>query len=258
MHLLRATHPPDSDHRGPRGPPDQGWRDRHRLSAELPDRSDRVWRPQRSQEPGRQAPEEPARLRPARRAQHAAAHDLPGADPHPQPRHRNSMTVTAERPSEYPLMLPGVTLTSLATHIGDSVLRPKMPLWWWIGFLFSLSLLLVLVVASARLFVTGIGIWGVDIPVAWGIAIAEYVWWIALASGGTIVSALFYLTRSPWRAAISRIAESMMLCAAASAGIMPILHSGGPVSSTGCFPTLTSWASGRNSAARCCGISCAS
>jgi Ni/Fe-hydrogenase subunit HybB-like protein len=138
------------------------------------------------------------------------------------------MTVTAERPSEYPVMLPGVTLTSLAAHIGDSVLRPKMPLWWWIGFLFSLSLLLVLVVASARLFVTGIGVWGIDIPVAWGLAIAEYVWWIALASGGTIVSALFYLTRSPWRAAISRIAESMMLCAAAAAGIMPILHLGRP------------------------------
>ena len=34
------------------------------------------------------------------------------------------MTVTAERPSEYPVMLPGVTLTSLAAHIGDSVLRP--------------------------------------------------------------------------------------------------------------------------------------
>jgi Ni/Fe-hydrogenase subunit HybB-like protein len=138
------------------------------------------------------------------------------------------MTVSAEGPSEYPVMLPGVTLTSLAAHIGDSVLRPKMPLWWWIGFLFSLSLLLVLVVACAWLFVNGIGVWGVDIPVAWGLAIAEYVWWIALASGGTIVSALFYLTRSPWRAAISRIAESMMLCAAASAGIMPILHLGRP------------------------------
>jgi len=138
------------------------------------------------------------------------------------------MTVSAERPGEYPVMLPGVTLTSLAAHIGDSVLRPKMPLWWWIGFLFSLSLLLVLVVACAWLFINGIGVWGVDIPVAWGLAIAEYVWWIALASGGTIVSALFYLTRSPWRAAISRIAESMMLSAAAAAGIMPILHLGRP------------------------------
>src|SRR5437763_7396897 len=125
------------------------------------------------------------------------------------------MTVAAEHPDEYPVILSGVTLTSLSAHIGDSVLRPKMPLWWHIGFLFSLALLLVLVVACVWLFVNGIGVWGVDIPVAWGLAIAEYDWWIALASGGTIVSALCYLTRSPWRSAISRIAESMMLCAAA-------------------------------------------
>ena len=80
----------------------------------------------------------------------------------------------------------------------------------------------------AWLFINGIGVWGVDIPVAWGFAIAEYVWWIALASGGTIVSALFYLTRSPWRSATNRIAETMMLCAAACAGIMPIMHLGRP------------------------------
>jgi len=138
------------------------------------------------------------------------------------------MTVCAEHSDELPIIHPGVTLTSLSRDIGGTVLRPRMPLWWRIGFLFSLALLLVLVVASTWLFVAGIGIWGVDIPVAWGLAIAEYVWWIALASGGTIVSALFYLTRSPWRAAISRIAESMMLCAAAAAGIMPILHLGRP------------------------------
>jgi molybdopterin-containing oxidoreductase family membrane subunit len=107
-------------------------------------------------------------------------------------------------------------------------LRPRAPLWWRVGFGISLFLLAILVVSTTWLFIHGIGIWGVDIPVAWGLAIAEYVWWIALASGGTIVSALFYLTRSPWRSAISRIAETMMLCAAASAGIMPILHLGRP------------------------------
>src|SRR5690242_12387676 len=228
MHLLRAAHPADADRGRSRGSADQGRRDPDRVPAELSDRSDRVRRPQRSREPGRQASEEPARLRPARRAQHPTAHDLSSADPQPQPRHRNAMTVSAERPGEYPVMLPGVTLTSLAAHIGDSVLRKKMPLWWWIGFLFSLSLLLVLVVACAWLFIAGIGVWGVNIPVAWGLAIAEYVWWIAMASGGTIVSALFYLTGSPWRSATNRIAESMLLAAAACAGIMPILHLGRP------------------------------
>lgn len=137
------------------------------------------------------------------------------------------MTI-AGQPEAPPIVMPGVSLRSLSEEVSARVLRRGAPLWWWIGFGISLGLLLVLVVAVTWLFVAGIGIWGVDIPVAWGLAIAEYVWWIALASGGTIVSALFYLTRSPWRSAVNRIAESMMLCAAACAGIMPILHLGRP------------------------------
>ena len=61
-----------------------------------------------------------------------------------------------------------------------------------------------------------------------GFAIANYVWWIGIASSGTIISALFYLTQSEWRSAVNRIAESMTLFAAAAAGIMPILHLGRP------------------------------
>ena len=87
---------------------------------------------------------------------------------------------------------------------------------------------IALLVQMGWLFVNGIGVWGVAIPVAWAFAILEYVWWIALASGGTIVSALFFLTRSPWRSATNRIAESMLLSAAPCAGLMPIMHLGRP------------------------------
>lgn len=141
------------------------------------------------------------------------------------------MTVTADPlvpPGNPPVLMPGVSLRSLSEEVCDRVLRPTAPPWWWIGFTGSLALLLVLVVAVSWLFVNGLGVWGVNIPVAWGLAISEYVWWIALASGGTIISALFHLTHSPWRAATNRIAESMLLCAAAAAGIMPILHLGRP------------------------------
>jgi len=137
------------------------------------------------------------------------------------------MTVI-DLPSEAPVVEPGVTLRSVSEEVSRRVLQPKAPRWWWIGFGFALTLFFVLIVAVAWLFINGIGVWGVEIPVAWGFAISEYVWWIALASGGTIVSALFYLTRSPWRSATNRIAESMLLGAAASAGIMPIMHLGRP------------------------------
>jgi molybdopterin-containing oxidoreductase family membrane subunit len=104
----------------------------------------------------------------------------------------------------------------------------RAPLWWWIGFGCSSLLFIALLVELGWLFVNGIGVWGVAIPVAWAFAILEYVWWIALASGGTIVSALFFLTRSPWRSATNRIAESMLLSAAPCAGLMPIMHLGRP------------------------------
>jgi molybdopterin-containing oxidoreductase family membrane subunit len=139
-----------------------------------------------------------------------------------------AMTLTNELPAAAPVVGPEVTLTSLSEHVSSRVLMPRAPLWWWIGFGISSALLLVLVVQMAVLFIVGIGVWGVEIPVAWGFAIAEYVWWIALASGGTIVSALFFLTRSPWRSATNRIAESMLLSAAPCAGLMPIMHLGRP------------------------------
>ena len=129
-------------------------------------------------------------------------------------------------PGYAPLLPPGLTLTAVNEQVSDIVLKPGAPRWWWVGFGISFALFVLLVIAACWLFINGIGIWGVEIPVAWGLAIAEYVWWIALASGGTIVSALFYLTRSEWRSATNRIAETMMLCAAASAGIMPIFHLG--------------------------------
>ena len=131
-------------------------------------------------------------------------------------------------PRDAPVVEPSVTLQSLSEEVSDRVLRPRAPRWWRIGFGFSLALFLVLVVQMAWLFINGIGSWGINIPVAWGLAIAEYVWWIALASGGTIVSALFYLTRSPWRSATNRIAESMLLSAAPCAGLIPIMHLGRP------------------------------
>ena len=137
-----------------------------------------------------------------------------------------TMAVSSELSAQAPVIAPDVTLTSLSEQVSGRVLMSRAPRWWWVGFSVAFPLFLVLIVQMTWLFVYGIGVWGVDIPVAWGLAIAEYVWWIALASGGTIISALFYLTRSPWRSATNRIAESMLLSAAPCAGLMPIMHLG--------------------------------
>lgn len=127
-----------------------------------------------------------------------------------------------------PIIHPGLTAGSLTDRIAALALRERAFLWWWIAMLPCAFLTVALFASIIWLFHEGIGIWGVDWPVDWGFAIIEYVWWIAIASGGTFISALFYLMRVEWRTSTNRIAESMTLFAAACAGLFPILHLGRP------------------------------
>ena len=153
------------------------------------------------------------------------------------------MPDTAVRP-ETPFLLPGQTSAGMTEHVAATPLRPSTPRWWWIAFAASGSLVGLGAVAVGWLFASGIQVFGNDWPVMWGFPIINYVWWIAIASGGTIVSAVFFLTRAEWRTSVNRIAESMTLCAAACAGLFPILHLGRPWFFYWLFPypnTMTLW-----------------
>jgi molybdopterin-containing oxidoreductase family membrane subunit len=86
----------------------------------------------------------------------------------------------------------------------------------------------VLIVAITWLFVVGVGVWGVNSPVGWGVAIASFVWWIGIGHAGTLISAILLLCHQPWRNSINRLAEAMTLFAIVCAGMYPILHLGRP------------------------------
>ena len=47
---------------------------------------------------------------------------------------------------------------------------------WWIAFAISLVTTLAFLIAIFLVFYRGIGIWGVNTTVVWGVAIADYVW----------------------------------------------------------------------------------
>jgi Ni/Fe-hydrogenase subunit HybB-like protein len=146
--------------------------------------------------------------------------------------------------SRDPVVLPGSTIGSMTDQICAIALRERAFLWWWIAMIPASVLTGVLVAAIVWLFYAGVGIWGVDWPVVWGFAIINYVWWIAIASGGTFISALFYLTGVEWRTSLNRSAETMTVFAAACAGIYPILHLGRPWLFYWLFPfpnTMTLW-----------------
>ena len=117
---------------------------------------------------------------------------------------------------------------TVTDKISDLVLRRPVHWIWGVGFLVSGLLSVFLLGAMGYLFVRGIGIWGVDIPVAWGFAIANFVWWIGIGHAGTFISAFLLLLRQKWRNSINRFAEAMTLFAAGIAGLWPILHLGRP------------------------------
>ncbi|NDJ54738.1 MAG: polysulfide reductase NrfD [Chloroflexi bacterium] len=104
----------------------------------------------------------------------------------------------------------------------------KAPLWWLIAFGISSALAgaFVLVLGAVALF--GTGLWGINVPIVWGMGITNLVFWIGIGHAGTFISAFLLLMRQSWRNAFSRYAEAMTLFALATAGMFPLFHVGRP------------------------------
>jgi molybdopterin-containing oxidoreductase family membrane subunit len=134
------------------------------------------------------------------------------------------MAETAERP----VIAPGHTFATVTDKISAVVLTQPTPRFWWIGFAVGTMLLSVFLTAVSWLLLRGIGIWGNNIPVAWGFDIINFVWWIGIGHAGTLISAILLLLRQDWRQSINRFAEAMTLFAVACAGLYPLLHLGRP------------------------------
>jgi Ni/Fe-hydrogenase subunit HybB-like protein len=133
-------------------------------------------------------------------------------------------------PLGYPssLLAPNETYESVTETIGSIVLTRRHPRSWLAGFAFAFALLLLLQVAIGYLLYRGVGIWGINIPVAWGFAIVNFVWWIGIGHAGTFISAILLLLHQKWRTSINRLTEAMTLFAVACAGLFPLLHLGRP------------------------------
>jgi Ni/Fe-hydrogenase subunit HybB-like protein len=125
---------------------------------------------------------------------------------------------------------PKQTYGTVTGKIADIVLTPirKTPWGWPIGFVLAALGLMLYLYSLAVLFTVGVGIWGINIPVAWGFDIINFVWWIGIGHAGTLISAVLLLFRQSWRTSINRFAEAMTLFAVACAGLYPILHLGRP------------------------------
>ncbi len=123
---------------------------------------------------------------------------------------------------------PGLTFQSVTEKICSFVLTDRFSPGWLAWFGLGFLLLLTFTVAVIYLLVEGVGIWGIDIPVAWGFAITNFVWWIGIGHAGTLISAILLLMHQKWRTSINRLAEAMTIFAVMCAGLFPLLHLGRP------------------------------
>jgi len=135
-----------------------------------------------------------------------------------------------------PFIEPGHTFESVTDKIGAIVLEQRTRRGWLIGFTIAFSLLMLLLFALTNLITQGIGIWGINVPVAWGFDIINFVWWIGIGHAGTLISAILLLLRQQWRTSINRFAEAMTLFAVACAGLFPVAHLGRPWLAYWLFP----------------------
>src|SRR5216684_2546515 len=143
-----------------------------------------------------------------------------------------------------PVIEPGYTFGSITDKISSIVLTRPTSLGWVVGFGAGFLVTMMLLFALGYLFIKGTGIWGINIPIGWGFAIVNFVWWIGIGHAGTLISAILLLLRQSWRNSINRFAEAMTLFAVASAGIFPLIHVGRPWLAYWLFPypnTMRVW-----------------
>src|ERR1017187_3818203 len=93
------------------------------------------------------------------------------------------------------VLQPGHSFASITDKISGIVLKRPIKLGWVFGFLVAFSAMQGLLVGATYLFVKGVGIWGVNIPIGWGFAIVNFVWWIGIGHAGTLISAILLLLR---------------------------------------------------------------
>ncbi|MGU3285644.1 quinol:electron acceptor oxidoreductase subunit ActD [Methylobacterium mesophilicum] len=127
-----------------------------------------------------------------------------------------------------PLIRPEETLQGIGGAVTAIPLTHPRNRRWWIAFAGAVALLGVFGFTLGYLLYAGPGIWANNNAVVWALDIASYDWWIGVASGSLLVSAVLLLLGAEWRGAVNRIAETLALLATAAAGLYPIIHLGRP------------------------------
>ena len=72
----------------------------------------------------------------------------------------------------------------------------------------------------------GQGVTGLQTPNFWGIYLTNFVFWIGISHSGTLLSAILFITKTPWRRSIYRSAEAMTFFSVLTAAVFIFVHMG--------------------------------
>jgi molybdopterin-containing oxidoreductase family membrane subunit len=101
-----------------------------------------------------------------------------------------------------------------------------------VGFRVATTLLLLVLLTGWVLFgrqlLFGLGVTGMNQPVAWGFYIVNFVFFIGISHAGTLISAILRLSKAEWRRPITRMAEVITVVVLGIGAFHPVLDLGRP------------------------------
>lgn len=120
----------------------------------------------------------------------------------------------------------GVSYTKINQDIIEGLTHTTWRYWLALG----ASGVFVLIGAATYYYQSteGLGVWGTNEPIFWGLDIPSFIFWIGFSLSGTLLSAILLLTKSHWRNPIYRAAEIMTGLALLTAQVIVLTHMGRP------------------------------
>jgi len=129
------------------------------------------------------------------------------------------MTATTHDPSR-----PDMTHAEVTRDVVATLQTPSRG--YYMALFAAIGMFLVGAGTFVALLKEGLGLAGYTPPVFWSVYITTFVFWVGIGHAGTLISAILFLFRSPWRTAVYRSTEAMTVFAVMTAGLFPIIHIG--------------------------------
>jgi molybdopterin-containing oxidoreductase family membrane subunit len=119
---------------------------------------------------------------------------------------------------------PDLAASRINTDLTRNVMQTTWK--WWLAFLFFAGITGYAALVFFYQIYEGMGAYGNERPNYWAVPIINFVFWAGVALSGTMISAILRLLHAGWRRSLTRMTETLTVCALCVAGIFPILHLG--------------------------------